>query len=50
MIFRYAPYPKWFGTAFKKLDCANELLPFLLDVQLATTRKTREAALSKAYE
>lgn len=47
---RYAPYPKWFGTAFKKLDCANELLPLLLDVQLASNWKVREEALCKAYE
>lgn len=47
---RFAPYPKWFGTAFKKLDCANELLPLLLDVQLAATWKVREEALCKAYE
>lgn len=22
---RYAPYPKWFGTAFARLPCAPEL-------------------------
>ncbi|WP_274365767.1 DUF4037 domain-containing protein [Paenibacillus thermotolerans] len=47
---RYAPYPKWFGTAFKKLNCADELLPLLLDVQSAGTWKAREEALCKAYE
>lgn len=46
----YAPYPKWFGTAFKKLDCATELLPMLLDVQSASNWKAREEALCKAYE
>lgn len=46
----YAPYPKWFGTAFKKLDCANELLPLLLEVQLAANWKARKEALCKAYE
>ncbi|GAB6988745.1 DUF4037 domain-containing protein [Paenibacillus pini] len=47
---RYAPYPKWFGTAFEKLDCAKELLPILRDVQIAETWKLREEALCKAYE
>ena len=26
---RYAPYAKWFGTAFNQLACANDLLPYL---------------------
>ena len=26
---QYAPYPKWFGSAFKKLACAEELSPIL---------------------
>ena len=26
---QYAPYPKWFGTAFGRLACAPELLPLL---------------------
>ncbi|KOR90306.1 DUF4037 domain-containing protein [Paenibacillus solani] len=47
---RFAPYPKWFGTAFKKLDCANELMPLLLNVQFAQTWKVREEALCLAYE
>lgn len=47
---RYAPYPKWFGTAFMKLDCAKELLPILLDIQLAANWRVREEALCKAYE
>jgi len=47
---QYAPYPKWFGTAFKKLDCANELLPLLTNVQSAVTWREREDALCKAYE
>ena len=47
---KYAPYPKWFGTAFKELKCANELLPILLDVQSARTWKEREEELCKAYE
>jgi hypothetical protein len=47
---RYAPYPKWFGTAFKELNCANELLPLLINVQSAVTWREREEALCKSYE
>ncbi|GAA3413189.1 DUF4037 domain-containing protein [Paenibacillus hodogayensis] len=47
---KYAPYPKWFGTAFKKLDCANELLPVLIKVQSSGTWREREDALCRAYE
>jgi len=46
---RYAPYPKWFGTAFAKLDCADELTPILRDAQMGTTYRDRESALVKAY-
>ena len=31
---RYAPYSKWFGTAFSKLDAAEELTPLLLGREL----------------
>jgi hypothetical protein len=47
---RYAPYPKWFGTAFKQLTCAAEFEPFLRQTQIAPTWQEREAALSGAYE
>lgn len=47
---KYAPYPKWFGTAFKELNCANELLPTLMNVQSARTWKQREERLCEAYE
>lgn len=26
---QYAPYPKWFGSAFGQLDCASHLKPVL---------------------
>lgn len=29
---QYAPYPKWFGTAFAQLDCAERLLPVFEEV------------------
>ena len=47
---QYAPYPKWFGTAFQQLTCAAELIPILMRAQLAETWQTREAALTEAFE
>jgi hypothetical protein len=46
---RYAPYPKWFGSAFQQLTCAAELSPLLWAAQQATTWREREAALAGAY-
>lgn len=45
----YGPYPKWFGTAFKQLDCATELSPHLTAALQAPDWQTREAALVPAY-
>ncbi len=47
---QYAPYPKWFGTAFKRLRCAPDLWPVLWQAQQAPTWREREAALAQAYE
>ena len=46
---KYAPYTKWFGTAFSKLECAPELGPIFRDVLLSLTWKERESNLAKAY-
>jgi hypothetical protein len=46
---QYAPYPKWFGTAFKQLDCAGDLAPALWRAQCAPTWQEREAALCQGY-
>ena len=46
---KYAPYSKWFGTAFSKLDCASELSPIFKDVLLSLTWKEREAHMGRAY-
>lgn len=46
----YAPYPKWFGTAFGRLACAPVLGPILDRVLGAATWKERERHLSEAYE
>ena len=46
---KYAPYTKWFGTAFTKLDCASELGPIFRDVLMSLTWKDRESNLARAY-
>lgn len=47
---RYAPYSKWFGTAFRELTCANDLLPRLKQALRAATWQEREEQLVPAYE
>lgn len=44
---RYAPYPKWFGSAFQRLRCAEKLWPVLWRTQRASTWQERETALAK---
>ena len=46
----YAPYPKWFGTAFARLQGAAELTAPLSAALAATRWREREAALSVAFE
>lgn len=46
---KYAPYTKWFGTAFSELECASELGPIFRDVILSATWKERESNLARAY-
>lgn len=50
MARRYAPYPKWFGTAFSRLDAAPLLAPSLQGVLRADTWQERERHLCTAYE
>jgi hypothetical protein len=47
---QYAPYPKWFGTAFARLACGSDLTPSLWAAQRAPTWQEREAALGRAFE
>jgi Domain of unknown function (DUF4037) len=47
---RYAPYSKWLGTAFARLDSAPEVGPALQDALAATAYPARETALVRAYE
>jgi hypothetical protein len=46
---KYAPYTKWFGTAFSELECASELGPIFREVLSSSTWKERESNLSRAY-
>lgn len=46
---KYAPYTKWFGTGFSKLECASELSPIFRDVLLSLTWKERETNLARAF-
>ncbi|HLF27182.1 MAG TPA: DUF4037 domain-containing protein [Anaerolineae bacterium] len=46
---RYAPYPKWFGTAFTRLACAADLSPMLRRALRAETWPDRERHLCAAY-
>ena len=46
----YAPYAKWFGTAFRQLDCSATLGPILEAAIGADTWEAREGHLVDAYE
>ena len=47
---QYPPYAKWFGTAFRQLACAEEMLPALEQTLRAATWRERERGLIPAYE
>jgi hypothetical protein len=47
---RYAPYSKWFGTAFAGLACAPRLLPLFRGALRAGDWREREEWLCPAYE
>jgi hypothetical protein len=46
---RYAPYSKWFGSAFTRLACAARLLPHLDAVLAAREWQDRQQHLVHAY-
>jgi hypothetical protein len=46
---QYAPYAKWFGTAFSRLNCAATLSPVLWSALQAEEWPERERALNAAY-
>ncbi len=47
---KYAPYSKWFGTAFSRLSCSEELTPIFQRTLTAETWRERETHLVAAYE
>jgi len=47
---RYAPYSKWFGTAFARLAIAPALVPHLDRARYASTWPEREAGIVAAVE
>ena len=47
---KYAPYSKWFGTAFSQLDCAPQLISVFKEVLQAREWKQRQMHLAQAYE
>jgi hypothetical protein len=47
---QYAPYIKWFGTAFAQLDCADQLRPVFMRILNADSWQEREKHLTSAYE
>jgi hypothetical protein len=46
---QYAPYSKWLGTAFSKLNCAERLMPLFTAALDSSTWQERETSLSQAY-
>jgi hypothetical protein len=47
---QYAPYAKWFGTAFAQLAGVEVLMPLLRHVLVASTWSERQEFLGPAYE
>ncbi len=47
---QYAPFIKWFGSAFAQLKCAGNLLPTFTQVLEADSWQKREEYLATAYE
>ena len=47
---QYAPYPKWFGTAFQQLNSAASLVPVLQQALSAGSWQEREEQLCTAFE
>jgi hypothetical protein len=46
---RYAPYSKWFGSAFKRLACSAEMGPLLEGALAADAYTERERCLAQVY-
>jgi Domain of unknown function (DUF4037) len=50
MEHKYAPYSKWFGTAFGQLAPARELSPIFMQVLQSREWQARQDYLAQAYE
>ena len=46
---RYAPYSKWFGTAFARLKCADRMAPLLEGALAANTYAERDPWMAQIY-
>lgn len=46
----YAPYSKWFGTAFQRLPLASKLIPLFHNILDSQNWKRRESFLSESYQ
>ena len=46
---RYAPYSKWFGSAFQRLNCAPRMQPYLEGALAASAFAARDRNLAQAY-
>ena len=47
---QYAPYSKWLGTAFKRLNCYNEIHVLLRDLLHAKAYSERDELFARLYE
>lgn len=46
---RYAPYSKWLGTAFQRLDCAARISPLLEPILASASYAERDPWFSQVY-
>lgn len=47
---KYAPYSKWFGTAFQRLKCAEKMYPLILEILHTKDWQKRQKLLAHAYQ
>ncbi|MDB4939586.1 MAG: hypothetical protein JWO40_11 [Candidatus Doudnabacteria bacterium] len=47
---KYAPYRKWFGTAFSKLDSAKKFQPLLEKIVHSSSWKERQELFARCYQ
>jgi hypothetical protein len=46
---RYSPYRKWFGTAFSRLQCAADFIPFFQKILGSKTWERRQERLAECF-